>query len=90
MKTTNVIAGVLIGVIAGAAIGILMAPDKGSETRRKLSERGRDLASTLKDSLNDIVDKAVDKYDDLRQNFTSMSKEAGTKMGAMNSNADNG
>ena len=37
MSKTNVVIGVLAGVAVGALIGILFAPDKGSETRRKIS-----------------------------------------------------
>ena len=32
MKTSNVLLGILAGVAAGALIGILVAPDKGSRT----------------------------------------------------------
>jgi len=58
---------ILIGFIAGAAIGgalgILMAPDKGSETRRRIVEKGNDLGDslvdlgeTVKEKFNDVVD----------------------------------
>ncbi len=83
MKTSNVIAGVLVGVIAGAAIGILCAPDKGSETRKRLSDKGRDLAGTLKDSLGDWVDKAVSKYDDVRENFSGAAQDIKSKASNM-------
>lgn len=41
------------GVIAGAIAGVLFAPDKGSETRRKFSEKGRKMADDLKEKWKD-------------------------------------
>ena len=35
------------GVAAGAILGILFAPDKGSETRRKISDKGKDYADGM-------------------------------------------
>lgn len=40
LKTTL---GFASAILAGVAIGILFAPDKGSETRRRLKETGEDL-----------------------------------------------
>lgn len=57
---------ILLGFLAGAAIGaiagILLAPDEGSETRKKISDGTSDLGDKLKDTFNDFVDTVKDKY----------------------------
>lgn len=38
MKNMNIILAVLGGALAGAAVGLLFAPHKGSDTRTKIKE----------------------------------------------------
>ena len=52
----------MIGIAAGAILGVLYAPDKGSVTRRKLSRMGED----LKDRFNSIRDNISDTIDNLK------------------------
>src|SRR3954462_9642049 len=52
----------LTGLAIGIAIGCLIAPDKGTETRRRLSSKGKE----LKDQFNDFVDSWAEKIDSLR------------------------
>jgi gas vesicle protein len=59
---SKVIIGFLVGAVVGGALGILLAPDKGTETRRKIVEKGQDIGDsisefggTVKDKFNQMV-----------------------------------
>jgi hypothetical protein len=58
----SMLLGLIAGAAAGLIAGILMAPDKGSETRRTLSQKGRETVDNLKGKVNDLVDTVADKY----------------------------
>jgi gas vesicle protein len=45
----------VVGALTGAAIGILYAPDKGSNTRDRLTYRLQKYKQTLEDLLEDLM-----------------------------------
>ena len=47
--TTKVILGIVGAAAAGAVIGMLLAPDKGSELRKKVKDTANDWACQLAD-----------------------------------------
>lgn len=70
--------GLLAGVAAGALAGILLAPEKGSDTRSKIMKKGENYADTLKDKLNDLLDKTTQKFEKVKSEVTDFSEK---KMG---------
>ncbi|MES2587325.1 MAG: YtxH domain-containing protein [Bacteroidota bacterium] len=57
-NTGKLVAALLVGAVVGGALGILFAPDKGSETRKKLLSKGEDLKDSVKDKFNDFMNEA--------------------------------
>lgn len=62
MSSGKVLLGVLAGVAVGALVGTLLAPDKGSETRKKILDKGEDYLDDLKCQLDDFLGALKDKY----------------------------
>ncbi len=63
MSTGKLVLGVLAGIAAGAALGILFAPDKGSETRKKIARKGSDTAEDLKEKFDELLSALNDKFE---------------------------
>jgi len=66
MSSGKVVLGVIAGVAAGAAVGILFAPDKGVNTRKKISQLGEDYLNDLKDKIQDILLNAATEFDQMK------------------------
>jgi gas vesicle protein len=62
MGAGKLLSAVLIGAAAGAVLGVLFAPDKGTETRRKIAEKGSELKNKFRKRVNDIVDEVEARH----------------------------
>jgi len=76
MSSGKVLLGVLAGVAAGALIGILFAPDKGSETRKKIVKKGEDYVDEVKEKFNGLIDDLTKKMDGVQAKANKMANEA--------------
>ncbi|MBA2500979.1 MAG: YtxH domain-containing protein [Chitinophagaceae bacterium] len=72
-SNTKIILGILGAVATGAVVGLLMAPEKGRDTRKKISHTANDWGKQLGDlfaatkfEANDLKDKAYRKAGELR------------------------
>ena len=64
---------ILVGLLAGIAIGVLLAPDKGSATLRKIRSR-------INDYTDQAADDAADEADDLADQAKSAIRKGKRKV----------
>lgn len=65
MKSINIALAVVAGAVAGAAVGLLFAPKKGSETRDEIKRYLRSKGLKLKNSeLDELVDEITAEIHD--------------------------
>ena len=73
---TKVILGILGAAAAGAAIGMLMAPEKGSDLRKKIKKSAQDWANHIADlvaSGQEELKNLASKGSDLANEYTSQA-----------------
>lgn len=60
----KVLLALIAGIATGASLGILLAPEKGSKTRRMISDQGKKVATDF-----------FEKFDEGKEGFNSLKKE---------------
>ena len=85
--STKIIIGALAGVAAGIAIGMLLAPEKGADTRQKLVDGYHGLGESLKQRFSGIVDMVRDEYEHARDTATDLAKKAKGQANTMKAEA---
>jgi gas vesicle protein len=66
---------ILISFGVGVLAGVLLAPAKGSKTRKRIARRGRE----LKNKFNDMVDSVSDKFDSFEEEVDEFAEKAKEK-----------
>lgn len=74
-STGKMLMGVIIGAAVGAIAGILFAPDKGSVTRKKISDKaqetGENIKETVSGKIEEVKDFVSEKVDKLKHKKTN-------------------
>lgn len=79
MKTLKIITTTLGATVIGAALGILFAPNKGSKTRRNISNKSHEYADHLSDSFDDFVDTVSHSFESVEKETARLAKKGKDK-----------
>jgi len=63
MSAKKVLIGTIAGAAAGAVLGILFAPAKGSSTRRKFTRKSFDYSEELEAKFNELIDSITSQFE---------------------------
>lgn len=79
MNSGKLLVGVLAGVAVGALIGVLFAPDKGWNTRKRISKKAEDVVDDLKEKFDEFLDTVAVKVDEAKEQASDLSEKVRNK-----------
>ncbi|HEY9009239.1 YtxH domain-containing protein [Ohtaekwangia sp.] len=80
-KKGKIVLGILGAAAAGAAIGLLLAPDKGSDLRKKIAKAANDFACDVTDMVMNNAAKYSKAKDRIINEAKGLKSDAETRFG---------
>jgi gas vesicle protein len=64
MRSGDFVAGILVGVLIGGALGLLFAPEPGEETREFVAEKARRLKEAAAEKGRSLIRRGEEEKED--------------------------
>jgi len=82
MSSQKILIGAFAGLVAGAIVGLLLAPASGTETRQKIADSADDMKKRMQDftgrvgeGIDNLKSTLKRKTDDMKNEMRNRSKE---------------
>ncbi len=75
MSTSKFLLGALVGAAIGVQIGVLVAPDKGINTRKKIGKKGGEYLDEANEKFNTFLDGLTKKVSDVSDEVDRLAKK---------------
>lgn len=82
-KNQKFLLGALSALLAGVAVGLLVAPKNGKETRDLIKNKAGDLGGTAKDKYDKSLEELAALADKLKEGFTNNVNSVKEKAGSI-------
>ncbi len=79
MSSKKVVIGAVVGVAAGAVLGLLFAPARGAMTRQRMARKVTDSAEDVQDSLSGYIDATTEGYGSIKKGAAEFVDKAKKK-----------
>jgi len=73
MNSGKVLLGILAGVAVGGLLGVLFAPEKGSRTRKRITDKSEGYVDALKDQFDGLLDAITEKYEMVKDEISDLA-----------------
>jgi gas vesicle protein len=83
MSNTKTILGFAAGAAAGILAGILLAPDKGANTRKKIAGKANEVTDGVQASLENFINEVKKAYAGGKDEVEELSEKAKAKINAL-------
>jgi gas vesicle protein len=89
MSYKKTMSAIIAGAVAGAIAGILLAPDRGAETRKKLTGKAGDVSESVKSTFSDFIDSLKNTFANATNAAEDMGDDAAAKVNTMKGEVKN-
>jgi gas vesicle protein len=80
MNTGKVVLGVLAGAAIGALMGVLFAPHKGTVTRKKISRTSGAYVDDAKEKIGELLDTISEKFEKVKEEVSEFADQKISKV----------